>query len=106
MALTQQTRAYETLIRHNADGTVSAHYQTITEITDGTNVLAAAVDNPMPIDQAVTANPSLATVLGQATTDALAQVATLQAQLTAANAQIATLQAQLNQNAAVNAPGV
>lgn len=52
MAITEQTRDYEILIRINADGTVGAQRQTITEIIRDGEVIAATLGEPMPVTAA------------------------------------------------------
>lgn len=49
MALTDNTRDYEILVRFRPDGTVAAHRQTIREISDGDEVLSAIPQSPTPL---------------------------------------------------------
>lgn len=51
MAITQNTREYEVLIRHNDDGKIGAHRQTITEIKDGDTVIHAALNPVEPMSR-------------------------------------------------------
>lgn len=52
MALTEKTRPYETLIRHNPDGSIGAHHQTITEILRDKVVIQGSVNDPIPLNVA------------------------------------------------------
>lgn len=45
----EKTRTYETLIRHNADGTVAAHHQTINEVLKDGVVISATVNSPVAL---------------------------------------------------------
>lgn len=68
------TRAYETLIRHNADGSIGAHHTQIREIYDEGELVAARVLDPIPLHLVDTGTGlTLANVLGEATATALAQ---------------------------------
>lgn len=72
MALSEQTRPYETMVRHHADGTIGAHHQTITEILRDKVVIQATVNEPQPL--AVADGQSglkLSEVIGEAATLAL-----------------------------------
>ncbi len=42
MSMEKRTRGYEILIRINADGTIGAHYATISEVIEDGNVIAAS----------------------------------------------------------------
>ena len=71
MALTERTRAYETLIRHNSDGSIGAHHAQIAEVLRDGVVISAS---PLPPAD-VTSN--LAPVLGENLALALAENARL-----------------------------
>jgi hypothetical protein len=61
--ITENTRPYETLIRHNNDGTVSAHHCVITELARDGKILSATIGDPQTLTQAGGAL-NFATVLG------------------------------------------
>jgi hypothetical protein len=83
MALTERTRPYETLIRHNADGTVGAHHLQITEILRDKAIISATIGEALPLAVAEGQNGlKLADVIGEAAASALTQAETLQAQVT------------------------
>lgn len=54
MALTEQTRDYEILVRFNPDGKIGAHRQTITEVLrDGEPInVGTSLNEPTPLDLA------------------------------------------------------
>lgn len=94
MALTERTRPYETLIRHNANGPVGAHHQTITEILRDGAVVSASVNPPVTV-----VDQGLDDLLSQTLTAALSQitnlqsiVATQESELIKAKARIAELE--------------
>lgn len=67
MALTEKTRPYETLIRHNPDGSIGAHHQTITEILRDKVVIQGSLNDPIPLNVADGKDGlNLSTVLGEA----------------------------------------
>ncbi|AEY69554.1 hypothetical protein AH2_00045 [Burkholderia phage vB_BceS_AH2] len=99
MALEERTRPYETLIRHNADGTIGAHHQTITEILRDGIVISAVVSDPKTIG-----GSDLSSVLGEATTAALAENETLKSRVAALQSQVADLQLQIEQLQKLAAP--
>ena len=83
MALTERTRPYETLIRHNADGTIGAHHLQITEILRDKAIISATIGEALPLAVAEGQNGlKLADVIGEAAASALTQSETLQAQVT------------------------
>jgi hypothetical protein len=94
MAFQQRVRPYETLIRHNADGSIGSHHQRINEGFDDVTgqVYFANIQPPEPLDGA-----GLEAVVGQAFVQATAQIATLQAR-------IAELEAAQAARAAEDAP--
>lgn len=90
MAFFEREREYETLIRHNDNGTMAAYHKKIKEVVnDATNpptILAATVQQPIDVS-----GPALEAVLGAATQQALLQaqaqtlvIQQLSGQLTAA----------------------
>jgi hypothetical protein len=67
----ERNRAYETLIRHNEDGSISAHHQTINEVIRGSEVIAATVSTPMQLEAvAAELEPIIGAALIAAVTDA------------------------------------
>ncbi len=71
MAITERTRPYETLIRHNNDGSVSAHHQTIAEVMKDGAVLVATVSAPIALlDVAAELEPIIGAALIAAVADA------------------------------------
>ncbi|WP_063812509.1 hypothetical protein [Burkholderia cepacia] len=95
MALTERTRPYETLIRHNADGSVGAQHQRISEILNDTTVIAATVQAPIDITSATAEGPDLVTILGEATSSALTDNERLRGEASALESRVATLIQQL-----------
>lgn len=96
MALTERERSYETLIRHNEDGSVGAHHQTISEVMRDGVVISATLNEPQQL--AVLdgeTGQKLADVLGAATTAALADAQRSAASLSAAQGVIQELTAKL-----------
>lgn len=82
MALSERTRPYETLIRHNADGTIGAHHLQITEILRDKAIISATIGEALPLSVAEGQNGlKLADVIGEAAAAALTQAETLQAQV-------------------------
>lgn len=82
MALSERTRPYETLIRHNADGTIGAHHLQITEILRDKAIISATIGEALPLAVAEGQNGlKLADVIGEAAAAALTQAETLQAQV-------------------------
>ena len=90
MALEERTRAYETLIRHNADGTVNAHHHTISEVLRDGVVISAVVSDAKSIGSS-----DLASALGEATTAALSENEALKSRVAALQAQLVKLEQQL-----------
>lgn len=90
MALKKETRPYETLIRHNADGTLGAQHTQIVEISDGGNVISAQLGDTFPlnvVDEATGYN--LSAVLGETLVAAVASNTDLQGKVTDLNGQLA-----------------
>ncbi|WP_267398970.1 hypothetical protein [Pseudomonas sp. GM_Psu_2] len=82
MSLSERTRPYETLIRHNADGTIGAHHLQITEILRDKAIISATIGEALPLAMAEGQNGlKLADVIGEAAAAALTQAETLQAQV-------------------------
>lgn len=96
MALTERTRAYETLIRHQPGGGIGAHHVTITEVLRDGAVINATVNPPQPV-----AGAALEAILGDDLVVALARIETLQAEAMALRTQVAELQQALAQALAV-----
>lgn len=79
MALSERTRPYETLIRHNADGSIGAHHLQITEILRDKAIISATIGEALPLAVAEGQNGlKLADVIGEAAAAALTQAETLQ----------------------------
>ncbi len=95
MALEQRERPYETLIRHNDDGSIGAHHVTIREILLDGVVINATINAPVPVD-----GQALADVLGADLAAALADNAHLRDQVGQLQAQVQQLQQQLGQASA------
>lgn len=75
MALSERTRPYETLIRHNDDGSINAHHAGINEVLRDGKVIAATVMPPGPVS-----GEALAAVLTETTQAALLSNAALTAE--------------------------
>ena len=98
MALSERTRPYETLIRHNADGTIGAHHLQITEILRDKAIISATIGEALPLAVAEGQNGlKLADVIGEAATAALTQAETLQGQVTVLTAERDELAQQVQQ---------
>lgn len=111
MAITEQTRPYETLIRHNDDGSIAAHHQQISEVVKDGVVIAATVLSPVTLGTAEANGVNLADVIGQAVIEAVAdaeatrsanlaletQVEFLTIQLIAAQEELALLKASASE---------
>ncbi len=102
MAITERTRAYETLVRHNSDGTTSAQHSRIHEILRDGAVINATIQAPTTITQAVAGGLNAVAVFGEVATATLlsndlltARVRELELQVRLQNRDIAALEAQL-----------
>lgn len=78
MSLAKVTRPYETLIRHNVDGSVAAHHIYITEITDtddagNVTIVSASLGDAMPL-AATNDDIDFAAIMGDAQATALVGV--------------------------------
>ena len=93
MAITEQTRPYETLIRHNADGSIHAHHVQINEVLRDGEVIAATVLSSVTLGTAESAGVDLATVIGQSCLDAIADAEAIRAE----NAVLLDANAELTQ---------
>lgn len=91
MAITQRTRPYETLIRHNTDGSIGAQHKQITEILDDNGTVISATEDGWQCIADANGDGLLTQVLGETTTAALIQIETLTAQVEALQAQLAEL---------------
>lgn len=115
MAITERTRPYETLIRHNQDGSIGAHHQTIYELLKGGEIISSTINSPEQLSVADGENGLLlSAVLGAATAAAIKQVegittqlqsaladnSELETRLAAAATEIESLKATLSQNEA------
>lgn len=76
MALTERTRPYETLIRHNDDASIGAHHVEINEVLRDGVVISAARNPPTAVDGA-----ALAAILGADLAAALAYIPRLEEQV-------------------------
>lgn len=100
MALSERTRPYETLIRHNADGTIGAHHLQITEILRDKAIISATIGEALPLAVAEGQNGlKLADVIGEAAAAALTQAETLQAQVSTLTTERDELAQQVQQGA-------
>jgi hypothetical protein len=98
MATTDVTIPYEILVRFDTTGAIAgAHYQTRRVVTvDGTQLVDQVGEaQSLDIASAGDGRTTLQSVLGDALTSALANVATLTTSAQAAQDQIASLQAQI-----------
>lgn len=92
MEITERTRPYETLIRHNDNGTIGAHHQTISEIVKDGMVINASINPPQQLSVADGQDGLLLSdVIGDAATAALKEIELLKAQLQAANDELAQI---------------
>jgi septal ring factor EnvC (AmiA/AmiB activator) len=87
MTIIERTLPYETMIRHNADGTIGAHHLTINEVVRDGEVIAAQISQALPL-----AGPDVEAAVGQALPAAMSQIASLQAELSAKTAQTQSLE--------------
>jgi hypothetical protein len=95
MALTERERDYEILIRINEDGSLGAHFRSITEILRDGDVVSAVENPPVPLATAIgQEGASLADKLGSVASAALLQNDSLQRDLIAAGQQIESLNTQ------------
>lgn len=93
MALEERTRPYETMIRHNADGTIGAHHIRITEILRDGAVISANVEAAEPLAVADGKDGlKLSDVLGEALPIALVQIDRLQSELASLRADLTKAQ--------------
>lgn len=106
MTIIETTRPYETLIRHNADGSIGAHHVRIAEIVRDGSVISATTLPPVALDVAAQGDDSLVALIGTATlaaisdaTSARAALATCSADLAAARKALTDLQAKADQGA-------
>lgn len=95
MTITERTRPYETLIRHNPDGSISAHHQRISEIVKDGEVIAASLLDPEPLPNAAAADPDLAAMVGSAALAAIADADHQRAVVAQLQEQVELLQQQL-----------
>lgn len=99
MALTERTRPYETLIRHNPDGSIGAYHKQITEVLRNGVVIPGAVEgDPIPLAVADgQAGLKLSEVLGEAASLALLRVEAVQAEKTQMELTLQQMQGELAQ---------
>lgn len=95
MNIIEQTRAYETLFRHHADGSIGAHHVRIYEVVKDGQVLTSQLLPPVPLSVAGEQGVPLAQVLGEAAAAALLATEKAQAELAAVKAQLAAAQSEL-----------
>lgn len=95
MPIIETTRPYETLIRHNQDGSIGAHHVRIYEVIKDGQVLSSQLQSPIPLAVAGEQGVPLAQVLGEAAAVALLANEKAQAELAAVKAQLAAAQAEL-----------
>lgn len=98
MAFQQRTRPYETLIRHNADGSIGSHHQQIQEGYDDVTqqVYFANIQPPQSLSSA-----GLEGVLGQAFVQATEQISAQAAQITGLTTTLAARDATVTAQAGV-----
>jgi hypothetical protein len=100
MALSERTRPYETLIRHNVNGTIGAHHVQITEILRDKAIISATIGEALPLAVAEGQNGlKLSDVIGEAAAAALTQAETLQVQVAALTTERDGLSQQVQQGA-------
>lgn len=93
MALTERTRPYETLIRHNPDGSIGAHHVRITEILRDGAVISANVEAAVSLAVAEGQDGlKLSDVLGEALPIALLQIDKLQSEVASLRADLTKAQ--------------
>lgn len=97
MPITETTRPYETLIRHNADGSIGAHHIKIYEVVKDGQVLTSQLQPPEPLSVAGGQGMPLAAILGETTAAALRAAERSQAQLSVVQSQLAAALAELAQ---------
>lgn len=95
MNIIETTRPYETLIRHNADGSIGAHHQRIYELIKDGQVLTSQLQPPVQLSVAGEQGVPLAQVLGDAAAAALLANEKTQTELFMVKAQLAAAQAEL-----------
>ncbi len=101
MALTEKTRPYETLIRHNPDGSIGAHHQTITEILRDKVVIQGSLNDPIPLNVADGKDGlNLSKVLGEALAEVINDNGKLSSQLGEMSSQLEVLVGQLGETRA------
>lgn len=96
MTIEKRTRGYEVLIRINADGTIGAHYATISEVIEDGEVIAASPPALSPLGNVSGENAAqLTSILGEFSTSIVsanehltATIADLQGQLEARSLEI------------------
>ena len=90
------TSPYETLIRHNSDGSIGAHHQKIKRYfddeTEPPELINERIQPPVQLD---VAGGEVAAVVGQAFVQATAQIAAMEVLVAAANAAAAAASGQL-----------
>lgn len=90
MAIEETSRAYETLIRHNADGSIGAHHVRITEIVKDGTVINASLGVPVSLASASSSDPELAALLGESLVTAVSDAEAAHAALAEAQTALAT----------------
>lgn len=95
MPIIETTRAYETLIRHHADGSIGAHHVRIYEVIKDGQVLTSQLQPPVQLSVAGEQGVPLAEVLGDAAAAALLANEKAQVELAAVKAQLVAAQTEL-----------
>lgn len=95
--ITTRVRPYETLIRHNPDGSLAAHYLEISEVLDGTEVISASISSPMPINFA-----SLSAILDAAMVSTISQNSNLNKKIVDLELSIDKLHDEINETKEIN----
>ncbi|KTT33809.1 hypothetical protein SB18R_03210 [Pseudomonas oryzihabitans] len=93
MALEERSRPYETMIRHNPDGSIGAHHKRITEILRDGAVISANVEAAVSLAVAEGQDGlKLSEVLGEALPIALLQIDKLQSEVASLRADLTKVQ--------------
>lgn len=100
MAITETTRPYETLIRHNPDGSIGAHHQRLYEVVKDGTVLSSQIQPPVQLSVAGEEGLPLAEILSETTAAALLATEAAQIARATAEAELAAVKAQLDAAAA------
>lgn len=82
MTIEKRVRDYEIMIRINSDGTVGAHYSSISEVLEDGQVIAASILDPVPISDATgKGKEHLESILGSFSIDIISANSHLQSSI-------------------------